>query len=322
MTTPYNRLKKHSQLKRLTKNAILSDDSTEYVELENSNLSENVGLEVDDIENSSSQHVDNVYSNYDNTFDHLYNPENIEDCYITDSSLSFSPSSNSERSSHQKNNVGVSVVPTIREKLQNWAVKFRYNLTIETIDGLLDILHSESVHGLPKSAVTLLQTKTDKNIKLMMSSKNTNGSYVYFGLESGLIRIITNKFTENTIRLLCNIDGLPLYNSSSQQFWANLGFILHSKYDSQPFIVAVYSGDSKPQNANDFLENFIKELNISIENGIVINQRVFNVEIVGFSCDTLARSFIKKCKGHRGYYALNGVKLEVKQEIKKEYILI
>jgi len=150
-----------------------------------------------------------------------------------------------------------------------------------------------------------------------MSSKNTNGSYVYFGLESGLIRIITNKFTENTIRLLCNIDGLPLYNSSSQQFWANLGFILHSKYDSQPFIVAVYSGDSKPQNANDFLENFIKELNISIENGIVINQRVFNVEIVGFSCDTLARSFIKKCKGHGGFYACERCETRGKTRNKK-----
>jgi len=231
MTTPYNRLKKHRQLKQITKNAVSSNDSTD-MELDNSNLSEN------------------IYSNYDDTFDHLYNPENIEDCYLTDSSLdnrspdlsstdnesppSFSSSPNSEESSHEENNEEVSEVPTIHQKLQSWAVRFRSNLTIETIDSLLDILHSENIDGLPKSAVTLLQTKTDKNIKSMMSSKNTKGSYVYFGLESGLKRIISNEFTENTVRLLFNIDELPLFNSSSQQFWANLGLILHSEYVLNP----------------------------------------------------------------------------------------
>lgn len=150
-----------------------------------------------------------------------------------------------------------------------------------------------------------------------MSSKNTNGSFVYFGLESGLKRIITNEFTENTIRLLFNIDGLPLYNSSNRQFWANLGLILHSNYDSKPFVVAVYSGDSKPQNANDFLEDFINELNTLIENGIVINQQVFNVEIVGFSCDTPARPFIKKCKGHGGFYACERCEIRGKTINKK-----
>lgn len=295
MTTPYNRLKKHRQLKKLSENAVSANDST-------------------DVE------IDKIFENI----------ENIKDCYLTDSSLnnrspnlsstdnesplSFSTLSNSAESSPEENNKGV---PTIRKKLQSWAVRFRSNLTIETIDSLLDILHSENVDGLPKSAVTLLQTKTDKNIKLMMSLKNTIGSYVYFGLESGLKRIITNEFTENTIRLLFNIDGLPLYNSSSQQFWANLGLILHSKYDSQPFIVAVYSGDSKPQNVNDFLEDFIKELKTLIENGIFINQRVLNVEIVGFSCDTPARSFIKKCKGHRGFYACERCETRGKTKNKK-----
>lgn len=305
MTTPYERLKKHRQLRQLTENAVSSDDSTD-VELDNSYSFINLELEVDDVEHYCSDHLYNAE----------YNAENIEDSYLTDSSVynrspdlsstdndsppSFSSSSNSNDSSYEENNEEVA---TIRDKLQSWAVKFRSNLTIETIDSLLDILHSENIDGLPKSAVTLLQTKTDKNIKLMMSSKNTNGSYVYFGLESGLKRIITNEFTEDTIKLLFNIDGLPLYNSSSQQFWANLGLILHSNYESQPFIVAVYSGDSKPQNADDFLEDFIKELKTLIENGIIINERVFNVEIVGFSCETPARSFIKKCKGHGGFYA-------------------
>jgi len=110
-----------------------------------------------------------------------------------------------------------------------------------------------------------------------MSSKNTNGSYVYFGLESGLKRIITNEFTENTIRLLFNIDGLSLYNSSSQQFWPNLGLIVYDKFDSNPFIVAVYSGNSKPKNVNDFLKDFVQEVSFLVKNGLNIRQKMFKI---------------------------------------------
>jgi len=85
-------------------------------------------------------------------------------------------------------------------------------------------------------------------------------------------------------------------NSSSQQFWPILGLILHNEYESNPFIVAVYSGDSKPQNSNIFLEDFVQETIFLIQNSLNIEQRNFKLEI-GFSCDTPARSFIKKCNG-------------------------
>lgn len=80
---------------------------------------------------------------------------------------------------------------------------------------MLETLRSEHITNLSKLAITLLQTKTNKSIQLIKSLKNTNDTYVYFGIADGLERIITDEFTENTIRLLFNIDGLPLYNSSS-----------------------------------------------------------------------------------------------------------
>jgi hypothetical protein len=89
----------------------------------------------------------------------------------------------------------------------------------------------------------------------MKSSTNTNGSYVYFDIEESLKGIMTDKYTEDSISILFNIDGLPLYNSSSQQFWPILGLIMHNEYESNLFIVAVFSGDSKPQNVNSFLED-------------------------------------------------------------------
>lgn len=103
-----------------------------------------------------------------------------------------------------------------------------------------------------------------------------------------------------------------MFNGSNQQFWAILELVLHQEYESQPFIIAVYSGDSKPKNVYDFLENFVLEIKNLIENGITIGQTTFRVEIVGFSCDTPARPFIKKCKGHGGYYVCERCE-EVKQ---------
>jgi len=40
----------------------------------------------------------------------------------------------------------------------------------------------------------------------MKSLKNTNGSYAYFGVGEGLKTIVTDTYTENSIRLLFNID--------------------------------------------------------------------------------------------------------------------
>jgi len=104
---------------------------------------------------------------------------------------------------------------------------------------LLEILRDEQIPDLPKSAATLLETKSNRNVTVMESIKNTNGYYVYFGIEECLKWVITEEYNEEVVRLLFNIDGLPLYNNSSQQFWPILALILHNEYESQPFIVAV-----------------------------------------------------------------------------------
>jgi len=101
--------------------------------------------------------------------------------------------------------LGKNTLTTFRDKLQSWAVRFRRNLPIETIDGLLDLLRSENIYDLPKSAAALLKTKLNKNIKTIMSSKNTNGSNVYFGIEEYLKQIIIYEYVDDNIRLLNNM---------------------------------------------------------------------------------------------------------------------
>lgn len=88
----------------------------------------------------------------------------------------------------------------------------------------------------------------------MNSSRNTDGSYVYFGQENGL----TKEYTED-IFLLFNTDGLPLYHNSSQQFWPIFGLLLYSDYESQPFVIAVFAGDSKLANIDDYLQEFVND---------------------------------------------------------------
>ena len=137
---------------------------------------------------------------------------------------------------------------------------------------MLEICRAENLPNVLKSAATLLCTTSDKNIMTIKSSKNTNGSYAYFGIEEGLKGIITDEYIEDAISLLFDIDGLPLYNGSNQQFWTSLGLVHHDKYESQPLIVAVFSGDSKPQSVDDYSKDFIVEISNLVRNGVTIGQ--------------------------------------------------
>ncbi|CAI6371100.1 unnamed protein product [Macrosiphum euphorbiae] len=327
MCCAYDRLKKHRQLKKLAQQS--NDEPEVEPRVEQNELNSNLSMDIDvsmgvdiicnminDPQSSNSSNHD-----FDGHLDYLSNSSfdysSTSSNFRSISSLNFSNRSPNCSSLDHNPNV-TSTVPTFCEKLQNWAVRHRSNMTIELIEDLLKILRTENCYNnLPKSAAGLLKSKSYIDIKIMKSLKNTNGSYAYFGVGEGLKTIVTDTYTENSIRLLFNIDGLPLYNNSNQQFWPILGLILHDQYELKPFIIAVYSGDSKPQNVNDFLMEFIEEIKTLVLNGLMINQKKFEIEIVGFSCDTPARSFLKQCKGHGGFYACERCETRGKTNNKK-----
>lgn len=60
-----------------------------------------------------------------------------------------------------------------------------------------------------------------------------------------------------------NIDGLPLFKSSNVQIWP----ILCSVERFQPFVVAVFCGNEKPNSVRDFT------LNVKVNVFIVMLQR-------------------------------------------------
>lgn len=160
----YNRLKKHRQLKRsaVEELCMISSNKSSVVEqiiIENSDSSSDIYLEYNNVRNLTnfsvgytSRSPDFVTSNHNES--PMSYPASLES--------SNSDGSCSGGSVNQDEN---DTVTTFRDKLQSWAVRFRRNLTIETIDGLLDLLGSENIYNLPKSAAALLKTKSNKKYK-------------------------------------------------------------------------------------------------------------------------------------------------------------
>ena len=121
------------------------------------------------------------------------------------------------------------------------------------------------------------------------------------------LKTLISESVENTreISLQINIDGLPLYKSSSTQFWPILGRLVKPCI-TNPFIIGLYLGQQKPTNVSEYTHKLIQELDLLIHSGITLSKE--NIEYnIPFSlsciiCDTPARAFVKCCKGHSGYF--------------------
>lgn len=79
--------------------------------------------------------------------------------------------------------------------------------------------------------------------------------------------------------------------------------ILCSIKKFEPFVVALFCGNSKPSSVHDYLSDFLVELNNLVQNGISIGDAVLTVSVGSFICDAPARAFLKCIKGHNAYYA-------------------
>jgi hypothetical protein len=189
------------------------------------------------------------------------------------------------------------------EDLARWAT--RHGCTQTSVNCLLEIFRSCGFNGrqaglpkVPKDSRTLLKTP-----RWIETHVKCGGEYAYWGVEKGIVEILNRNpnFVRryDVINLSVNIDGVPLFKSSNAQFWP----ILCKFYDFPPFVVALYCGNQKPTPLSDYVEDFIREINILRRNGLVLNDKTFTVTIKCFVCDAPARSYLKCIIGHAGYYA-------------------
>ena len=171
----------------------------------------------------------------------------------------------------------------------------QHNVTQTSFGSLLEILR-QFHPGLPKDLRTLLRTPTDYNIRRMAGS----GEYFHFGLRSGLEACSMSCSLPTHLQLQFNIDGLPLFKSSAREFWPILCQVKGAS--AEPFVVGLYCGRTKPQSLEDFLNEFVADIQAALKNGVVVNGCDRTVAIHCFVCDAPARAFVKNVKGHTGYF--------------------
>lgn len=58
-------------------------------------------------------------------------------------------------------------------------------------------------------------------------------------------------------------------------------------------VIAIWCGESKPTELNDYLRPLVDELNGLLSNGISINNHHIIIKCRSFICDTPARSYLK-----------------------------
>jgi hypothetical protein len=191
--------------------------------------------------------------------------------------------------------------------LTNWSV--RHNISQVALSDLLKYLKSHDCYRtLPSDPRTLLKTP-----KSTPSKPVPPGEYIHFGLKTELESTITKyNLKVNPLKLIVNIDGLPVFKSTNSQFWPVLGYI--SETETPPFVIGVYYGTSKPKSSKEYLSDFVDELVTLQNSGFSVLNTHFSVKLFATVCDAPAKSFVLGVKGHTGYYGC------VKCEVKGEYI--
>ncbi|XP_047129218.1 uncharacterized protein LOC124809271 isoform X1 [Hydra vulgaris] len=177
-------------------------------------------------------------------------------------------------------------------KLRDWALK--NSCTQTCINEILN-LFLENHHNVPRDSRTLLKTK-----RSIPSTKiDGHGEYIYLGLRKEITnQVVLHSITETTLNLSFNIDGLPLFKSSSTQLWP----IAVSIIEFDPFLVGLYCGESKPP-CDVYLREFVNELLELQDSLIVVNNVHYKVNIYSFICDAPARALLKGIVSHSGFHS-------------------
>jgi len=210
---------------------------------------------------------------------------------------------------------------SIRYMIAKWAIDF--NIPHNAINSLLSSLRKHSCFSeLPKDSRTILNTN-NKSIFMNNMIKSVNpGQYYHFGLKNGIISnynflplVSSDNPSQNIIKVAVGIDGLPISKSTSQQFWPILGYIVPN--NNAVFPIGIYFGLEKPADSNDFIFDFVSEAKDLIMNGIIINNELYSVRIHFICCDTPAKSFVLKIKGHCGFFSCTRCQIEGEYLLKR-----
>lgn len=95
---------------------------------------------------------------------------------------------------------------------------------------------------------------------------------------------------------------MPLVKSSGSNFYTILGAIVE-KFYTEPFVIGVYHGYSKPDNFNELLRPFVTESIKYLQEGVKVGDKIVQVTIDAVVADAPAKAEIMGTKGHTGHFA-------------------
>ncbi|CAI6372886.1 unnamed protein product [Macrosiphum euphorbiae] len=185
----------------------------------------------------------------------------------------------------------------IKDFIASWAIQ--YKIPHNALNGLLSGLKKhECFQSLPLDARTVLCTprQISNTIRIM-----NPGIYHHFGLASGIKKYAPENLLE--LKIAVGIDGLPLSKSSGNQFWPILAYIITQCSTKKVFPIGIYYGQSKPEDSNEFLSEFVTEAEDLITNGITINNVIIKISISFICYDSPAKTFVLRVKTHSGFHS-------------------
>lgn len=178
----------------------------------------------------------------------------------------------------------------LQTELRTWALDNKINHS--ALKDLLRILNKRfdnSLPILPQDPRTFLHTP--KTLNIVKNPANDDGFW-HHGLENCLKTTFCNLNEPITISLNVNVDGLPLYGSSSVEFWPIL-FNIAEMPKIAPMVIGIYCGKGKTTDLSTFFSRFVEEMRQILSDGVHINSHRITVRIRCFVCDSPARSYIK-----------------------------
>lgn len=190
------------------------------------------------------------------------------------------------------------VTPDLSDQLRMWANRNRISQT--ATDQLLKILH----HDHPELSChqrTLLRTSIDICLENV-----AGGEYSYLSLKRVLPNVLKKagltlqNLTEsnNQLKIQFNIDRLPVFNSVNYSVWPILGSVV-SPIKSDVFAIAVFGGNSKPNDFNAYIKPLVNELQqIANDDGFFLTDLGLKVQIMveNFCCDAPAKADLRLVK--------------------------
>lgn len=129
--------------------------------------------------------------------------------------------------------------------------------------------------------------------------EKAGGQYQYFGILTSLKKAIVKTIastTDGCTLLQINIDSLAFFKSSNIQLRPFLGLIISANM-KEPVVIGLYCGPKKPTSVEEFLRDFVTELQ-ELEQGFTFEQKRLFLKL---QCNRLypCKIFRKKNKKHQ-----------------------